>query len=264
MVDAYSLVFAGMLFTAGTLGDRFGRKGALQAGLRAVPGRHAAAPPSADSSTEVIGARAVMGLGRRLRHAVDAVDPHQRLPARRAPQGHRRLGRHRRRRRRHRPDRLRLPARALLVGLGVPRQRAGHHRARSSPARILLPTSRDPEQPPLDIPGALLSIVGLGSLVYGIIEGPQHGWTSPETPRHLRRRRRRPRPVRPGGSCTRRAPDARPALLPGPALQRGLRRHDARSSSPCSARSSSCRSTSSWCSATPPSSPACSSCRWRS
>jgi MFS family permease len=33
MVDSYSLVFAGMLFTAGTLGDRFGRKGALQAGL---------------------------------------------------------------------------------------------------------------------------------------------------------------------------------------------------------------------------------------
>ena len=33
MVDAYSLVFAGMLFTAGTLGDRFGRKGALQLGL---------------------------------------------------------------------------------------------------------------------------------------------------------------------------------------------------------------------------------------
>ena len=33
MVDAYALVFAGLLFTAGTLGDRFGRKGALQAGL---------------------------------------------------------------------------------------------------------------------------------------------------------------------------------------------------------------------------------------
>ena len=47
MVDAYSLVFAGMLFTAGTLGDRFGRKGALQAGLRPVPGRHACWPPSA-------------------------------------------------------------------------------------------------------------------------------------------------------------------------------------------------------------------------
>ena len=33
MVDAYALVFAGLLFTAGTLGDRYGRKGALQAGL---------------------------------------------------------------------------------------------------------------------------------------------------------------------------------------------------------------------------------------
>jgi hypothetical protein len=47
--------------------------------------------------------------------------------------------------------------------------------------KVLVPTSRDPEQPPLDIPGALLSIVGLGALVYGIIEGPLHGWTSPQT-----------------------------------------------------------------------------------
>ena len=47
--------------------------------------------------------------------------------------------------------------------------------------KLLLPTSRDPEQPPLDIPGAVLSIVGLGSLVYGIIEGPHAGWTSAQT-----------------------------------------------------------------------------------
>ena len=40
MVDAYSLVFAGMLFTAGALGDRFGRKGTLQARPRPVPRRH--------------------------------------------------------------------------------------------------------------------------------------------------------------------------------------------------------------------------------
>src|SRR6516165_11601193 len=33
VVAAYSLVFAGMLFTSGALGDRFGRKGALQFGL---------------------------------------------------------------------------------------------------------------------------------------------------------------------------------------------------------------------------------------
>src|SRR5437763_16267332 len=33
MVDAYSLVFAGLLFTGGAIGDRFGRKGALTLGL---------------------------------------------------------------------------------------------------------------------------------------------------------------------------------------------------------------------------------------
>src|SRR6476619_6122087 len=32
-IAAYSLVFAGLLFTAGAIGDRFGRKGALQLGL---------------------------------------------------------------------------------------------------------------------------------------------------------------------------------------------------------------------------------------
>ena len=32
IVDAYGLIFAGLLFTAAALGDRFGRKGALQAG----------------------------------------------------------------------------------------------------------------------------------------------------------------------------------------------------------------------------------------
>src|SRR3990170_2567845 len=33
IVDSYALVFAGLLLTAGALGDRFGRKGALQIGL---------------------------------------------------------------------------------------------------------------------------------------------------------------------------------------------------------------------------------------
>ena len=33
VIAAYSLVFAGLLFTAGAIGDRYGRKGALQFGL---------------------------------------------------------------------------------------------------------------------------------------------------------------------------------------------------------------------------------------
>ena len=47
--------------------------------------------------------------------------------------------------------------------------------------RFILPTSRDPEEGKLDPPGALLSIVGLGALVYAIIEAPDHGWASAET-----------------------------------------------------------------------------------
>src|SRR6476659_1789882 len=62
MVDAYSLVFAGRLFTAGTIGDRFGRKGTLQGGLLLfLIGTLAASFGS--SSETVIAARAVMGLG---------------------------------------------------------------------------------------------------------------------------------------------------------------------------------------------------------
>lgn len=33
IIDGYTLVFAGLLLTAGAMGDRFGRKGALQLGL---------------------------------------------------------------------------------------------------------------------------------------------------------------------------------------------------------------------------------------
>jgi MFS transporter, DHA2 family, multidrug resistance protein len=61
MVDSYALVFAGLLFTAATLGDRFGRKGALQAGL-VVFLVGAALATVADTAAMIIAARAVMGL----------------------------------------------------------------------------------------------------------------------------------------------------------------------------------------------------------
>jgi fucose permease len=46
---------------------------------------------------------------------------------------------------------------------------------------LIVPTSRDPAAPRVDVVGALLSIVGLIGLVYTIIEAPRHGWTSVET-----------------------------------------------------------------------------------
>src|SRR3954451_6104978 len=56
VVDAYSLVFAGLLLTAGTLGDRYGRKGALPAGL-VVFGLASGAAAFASGVEQLIAAR---------------------------------------------------------------------------------------------------------------------------------------------------------------------------------------------------------------
>jgi EmrB/QacA subfamily drug resistance transporter len=45
---------------------------------------------------------------------------------------------------------------------------------------LFVPESRAPHPRRLDPAGQLLVIVTLAALVYGIIEGPQHGWGSPE------------------------------------------------------------------------------------
>lgn len=62
VVDAYNLVFASLLLTAGSLSDRFGRKGMLIAGL-AVFGAASVAGGFTTSPAALIAARAVMGLG---------------------------------------------------------------------------------------------------------------------------------------------------------------------------------------------------------
>src|SRR5438874_12493860 len=60
VVDAYTLVFAGLLLTAGSLGDRFGRKGALTLGL-IVFGTASAAAAFSNGIAPLIAARAVVG-----------------------------------------------------------------------------------------------------------------------------------------------------------------------------------------------------------
>jgi len=62
VVDAYSLVFAAFVLAAGSLSDRQGRKGALLAGL-GVFASGSLAGALVDTTTELIAARAVMGLG---------------------------------------------------------------------------------------------------------------------------------------------------------------------------------------------------------
>src|SRR3954466_14703443 len=62
VVDAFSLLFAASVLAAGSLSDRFGRKGMLLAGL-AVFGLASAAGGLTDSAGALIAARAVMGVG---------------------------------------------------------------------------------------------------------------------------------------------------------------------------------------------------------
>src|SRR3712207_1233926 len=62
IVDSYVLVFAGLLLSAGALGDRFGRRGALSTGL-VVFGLGSVAATLASSASTLIAARAVMGVG---------------------------------------------------------------------------------------------------------------------------------------------------------------------------------------------------------
>jgi EmrB/QacA subfamily drug resistance transporter len=176
IVDSYALVFAGLLFAAATVGDRFGRKGALQAGLllfvvAAVGGAFA------DSSAQLIAVRAVMGLGAAfvmpstLSILTDVFPPDERPKAIAMWAGIAAGG-----------AALGPPIAGLLLEnfwwgsvflITLPISAGallfGH---------FLVPKSRDPHETRIDLPGVGLSVVAIVALVYTIIEAPHHGWGS--------------------------------------------------------------------------------------
>ena len=84
VVDAYGLVFAGLLLTAGAIGDRFGRKGTLTAGLLIFGGASTAAAFS-DSAGQLTALRAVMGIGAALimpaTEEIVVLDPWMKVPS---------------------------------------------------------------------------------------------------------------------------------------------------------------------------------------
>jgi EmrB/QacA subfamily drug resistance transporter len=179
IVDAYSLVFAGLLLTAGSLGDRYGRRLALNGGL-IVFGLASLSAVITSSEAGVIAARAVMGLGAAfvmpatLSILAHVFPPHER------------------------PRAIAIWAGFAGVGVAMGGVVSGillEHFWWGSIFLInvfvvgvaliagwfLIPRSREKIHAPLDPFGALLSIAGLSTLVYGIIEAPDNGWLSTQT-----------------------------------------------------------------------------------
>jgi EmrB/QacA subfamily drug resistance transporter len=178
IVDGYTLVFAGLLLTAGSLGDRFGRKGSLSTGL-AIFGLGSVASAFAGSSSVLIFTRATMGIGAALIMPATLslltnifTEPKERARAigvwAAVAGGGGAFG-------------------PLLGGFLLAHFWWGSVFLINIPVvaaaiiagRILLPESRDPEAPRLDPLGALLSVVGLVAVLWGIIEAPTKGWSNP-------------------------------------------------------------------------------------
>jgi EmrB/QacA subfamily drug resistance transporter len=179
IVDSYTLVFAGLLLTAGSLGDRFGRRGALQVGF-VLFGIGSVASAMASSSGELISTRAFMGIGgalimpATLSIITNLFPAHERGKAIGAWAGVAGLG---------------AALGPLTGGFLVEHFYWGSVFLVNIPIVVfgllagffVIPTSKDPHAGKLDPLGALLSIAGLTALLYAIIEAPSKGWGSSET-----------------------------------------------------------------------------------
>jgi EmrB/QacA subfamily drug resistance transporter len=177
IVAAYTIVFAGLLLTAGSVGDRFGRRHALLAGLLTFLGGSIVSA-TAGSTSALIAGRCIMGVGGALIMPTTLSilvnvfgDPRERAKA--------------------------IAAWTAASGAGIaigPIVGGALMRSFSWSsvfwinvpllvtafvgALHLVPDSRDPHATRLDPIGAALSIAGISTLVYAIIQAPERGWTS--------------------------------------------------------------------------------------
>jgi MFS transporter, DHA2 family, integral membrane protein len=176
IVDAYAVLFAGLLLTAGALGDRFGRKRALIGGL-GVFALAALLGGLAQDATQVIASRALMGVGAAfimpatLSIITSIFPPEERGKAIAIWAGFAGAG---------------ASLGPILTGGLLEGFWWGSTLLVNVPIALAVigavwwfaPNSRDDTHTPLDPVGALLSLVGLSTLIFGIIQGPEDGWTS--------------------------------------------------------------------------------------
>jgi EmrB/QacA subfamily drug resistance transporter len=178
LVDAYTLVFAGLLLTAGNLGDRFGRRGVLTVGL-VIFGASSLGASLARTPGQLIAWRAVMGVGAALI-----------MPATLSILVN--VFTEDRQRRRAIAYWSLMNATGAFIGplaggLLLRRFWWGSCFLVNVPVvvvalvlqRGLVPTSRNPAAARFDVVGAALSILALSALLWSIIEGPGRGWGSP-------------------------------------------------------------------------------------
>ncbi|MGO9341184.1 MAG: DHA2 family efflux MFS transporter permease subunit [Acidimicrobiales bacterium] len=179
IVDSYAMVFAGLLFVAGSLADRFGRKRFFLIGL-AVFATGSTGAAFSGSVHLLIAWRAVMGAGAALTipsslSIINDVfrDPKERSRAIGVWAGTVGLG-----------IAIGPIAGGLLLSsfwwgsiflVNVPIVIAGF-----AGALVIVPDSKNPVAERPDPVGALLSIAGLGLLLWAIIEAPTRGWASGE------------------------------------------------------------------------------------
>ncbi|MFF8292770.1 MFS transporter [Streptomyces sp. NPDC016309] len=176
MINAYSLVQSGLLLTAGNAADRYGRKRMLLSGL-ALFGIGSLAAGLAQTSAQLIAARAGMGVGgallmtTTLAVVVQVFDDTERVKAIALWSTVSSLG---------------FAAGPLLGGfvldhfwwgaiflINIPVAGIG-----LGAVAALVPESRHKQGDRPDLVGAVLSTLGMTAVVFAIISGPDHGWTS--------------------------------------------------------------------------------------
>ncbi len=176
IVDAYVLVFAALLLTMGGLGDRFGRKKALQVGL-VLFGLGSLGAALSPTTGVLIASRAFLGIGGATIMPATLSIISATFPSN------------------ERPRAIAYWAAVFALGVGIGPLIGGWLLERfewnsvffvNLPVIIValiggaftLADSKDEHAPKADIPGVILSITGLFTLLYGIIEAGQEGWTN--------------------------------------------------------------------------------------